>query len=99
MICTAVAAVLVSVQLNAASVVPATRVTLSAVGAWMDTVPAVDGTAEPVMVIAGICVAIPAAMVVWPVRATVLADSPVDWAVPGRGDPGQRRQLGAVGRG
>jgi hypothetical protein len=82
MIRTAVLAVLDSVQLNAASVVPATRVTLSAVGAWIDTMPAVDGTAEPVMVTAGIWVAIPAGMEVWPVRATGPLDSPVDWAVP-----------------
>jgi hypothetical protein len=82
MICTVVVVVVVSVQLNAASVVPPTRVTLSAVGAWIDTVPAVDGIAEPVMLTAGICVAVPAAMVVWPVRATVPADSPADWAAP-----------------
>jgi hypothetical protein len=48
----------------------------------IDAVPAADGTAEPVMVIAGIDVAIPAGMVVMPVRGTVLADIPVDAAVP-----------------
>jgi hypothetical protein len=80
-ICTAVAVVVTSVQLNAASVVPATSVTLSAVGAMIDAVPAVDGIAEPVMVMAGICVAIPAGMVVWPVSGTLATDIPVDWAV------------------
>ena len=81
-ICTEVVVVVIRVQLNAASVVPATSVTLSAVGAMIDAVPAVNGMAEPLMVTAGICVAIPAGRVLWPVRASVVADIPVDWAVP-----------------
>jgi hypothetical protein len=80
-ICTAVAVVVMRVQLNAASVVPATRVTLSVLGAMTDAVPAVDGIAEPLMVMAGSCVAEPAGMVVMPVSGTLLADIPVDVAV------------------
>jgi hypothetical protein len=81
MICTAVAVVLVSLQLNAASVVVATRVTVSEVGAMIDAVPAADGMAEPLMVMAGTCVAVPAGMVVMPVIGTLAADIPVDCAV------------------
>jgi hypothetical protein len=55
---------------------------VSVVGAMIDAVPAADGTAEPVMVIAGICVAVPAGSEVIPVSATVLADIPVEAAVP-----------------
>jgi hypothetical protein len=47
----------------------------------IDAVPAVDGMAEPLMVMAGSCVADPVGMVVMPVSGTLLADIPVDVAV------------------
>jgi hypothetical protein len=62
-------------------VVVLTSVTGSVLGAMIDPVPAVDGMAEPLMVMAGTCVAVPAGMVIMPVIGTLAAVIPVDVAV------------------